>query len=182
MPGRSAVFLDRDGTVMEDTGYPRDPDEVRLLPGAAAAIARLNRAGLPVVLVTNQSGIGRGYYDEAAFRAVQRRLVDLLAAEGAHLDAVYFCPHSPDRDPPCDCRKPAAGLFERAARDHSIDLAASFFVGDRTRDIQPGLDRGATGILVAEQAGEEPPDTALREPSLAAAADRILAMAEVDVG
>jgi D,D-heptose 1,7-bisphosphate phosphatase len=182
MPGRSAVFLDRDGTVMEDTGYPDDPDDVRLLTGAAAAIARLNRAGLLVVLVTNQSGIGRGFYDEAAFRAVQRRLVEALAAEDAHLDAVYFCPHSPDREPPCDCRKPAAGMFERAARDHSIDLAASFFVGDRTRDIQAGLDRGGTGILVGAQAGEEPPDTALREPSLAAATDRILAMAEVDAG
>ncbi|HEX7239268.1 MAG TPA: HAD-IIIA family hydrolase, partial [Longimicrobiaceae bacterium] len=105
-PLRPAVFLDRDGTVIHDAHYLADPEGVRLLPGAAEAVARLNRAGVPVVLVTNQSGIGRGLFSEADFRAVQDRVEALLAAGGARIDAVYHCPHAPDADPPCDCRKP----------------------------------------------------------------------------
>lgn len=174
MSGRAAVFLDRDGTVIEDTGYLGDPGGVRLLPGAAAAIARLNQAGLPVILVTNQSGIGRGMYDEAAFRAVQARVEELLALEGARLDAVYLCPHAPDLDPPCDCRKPALGLFRRAAAEHGIDLARSWFVGDRARDLSATAEWGGEAILVGSQPGESPPAGAAREPSLEAAATRIL--------
>lgn len=182
MAGRPAVFLDRDGTVIEDPGYLGDPAGVRLLPGAAAAIARLNRAGLPVILVTNQSGIGRGIYDEAAFRSVQRRLTELLEREGARLDAVYFCPHAPDRNPPCDCRKPALGLFRRAAAEHRIDLASSYFVGDRARDLAPAAEWGGTGILVGDEPGEHLPAGAAREPSIAAAVARVLETAEVDAG
>ena len=105
--GRAVLFLDRDGTIIEDAHYLGESERVRLLPGAADAIARVNRAGIPVVVVTNQSGIGRGFYDMAAYREVAARLDALLADHGAHLDATYLCPHTPDARPPCDCRKPA---------------------------------------------------------------------------
>lgn len=153
---RGAVFLDRDGTVIHDRGYLADPAGVELLPGAAAAIARLNGAGIPVILITNQSGIGRGFYDEDAFRATQARMTELLASYGARLDGSYHCPHAPDLRWPCDCRKPAPGLFLRAARDHDLDLGRSVFIGDRVRDVAPAAEFGGTAILVG--AAEDPPD------------------------
>jgi histidinol-phosphate phosphatase family protein len=147
-PGRPAVFLDRDGTIIEDLGYLGDPDQVRLLPGAAAAIARLNRAGLPAVVVTNQSGIARGLLDEAAYQATRARLDRLLADEGARLDAQYHCPHHPDITGPCDCRKPGLLLYRRAALDLALDLAASWWVGDRPHDVEPAAALGGRGILI----------------------------------
>jgi len=106
MPERRAVFLDRDGTIVEDPppGYLHEPGKVRLLPGAAEAIRRLNTAGFLVVTVSNQSGIARGMYTVAEYAAVQRRLGELLTAHGARLDGAYFCPHHPDLTGPCDCR------------------------------------------------------------------------------
>jgi len=150
---RAAAFLDRDGTIIHDAHYLADPDGVRLLPGAAAAIARLNAAGMPVVVVTNQSGIGRGYFTEGDFRAVQARVEALLAAGGARLDAVYHCPHAPDAEPACGCRKPGVELFVRAAAEHGLDLARSWYVGDRLRDVAPAERLGGRGILV--RAGAE---------------------------
>ena len=132
---RPAVFLDRDGTLIHDRHYLSDPAGVELLPGAADAIARLNRAGAFVVLVTNQSGIGRGLYGEEEYRAVHARLVELLAAQGARLDADYHCPLAPDAPDPEAMRKPGAGMFLRAAREHGLDPAASWYVGDRARDV-----------------------------------------------
>lgn len=146
--GRAGVFLDRDGTLIRDRHYLGDPAGVELVPGAAGAVAQLNHAGVPVLLVTNQSGIGRGYFTEADFQAVQRRLQQLLAEHGASLDGVYHCPHAPDRQPRCDCRKPATGLFRRAAEEHGLDLQRCFFVGDRARDVLPAGELGGTGILV----------------------------------
>lgn len=171
---RPAVFLDRDGTVIEDRHYLADPEGVALLPGAAEAVARLNRAGLPVILVTNQSGIGRGYFTEASFAAVQARLEAHLAARGARIDGVYHCPHGPEEG--CECRKPSPGLFLRAAREHGLDLARSFLVGDRVRDVSPALALGATGILVRSGPGpaETPPPGVESAGSLAAAADLVL--------
>ena len=104
--GCPAVFLDRDGTIIEDAGYLGDPARIRLLPGAAEAIGRLNQAGMPVVVVTNQSGIARGVLDEAAYQATRVELDRLLAGRGARLDAQYHCPHHPEITGPCDCRKP----------------------------------------------------------------------------
>lgn len=178
---RPAVFLDRDGTVIADPGYLSEPAGVRLMPGAAAAIARLNRAGYPVILVTNQSGIGRGMYDEAAFHAVHRRVEELLAGDGARVDAVYFCPHDPDRVPPCDCRKPAPGLFLRAAEEHGLDLSASYFMGDRARDIEAAARWGAVGILIGEEHDEKAPPGAFRASSLEAAVRLVPGITEVDV-
>jgi len=145
---RPAIFFDRDGTIIEDRNYIADPSDVVLLPSAADALRRLNAAGVPVVIVTNQSGIARGYYDMAAYDRVRKRMEDLLANSGAHVDATYVCPHHPDFSGPCDCRKPATLLFQRAAKELDLDLGASWYVGDKLRDILPARALGGHGILV----------------------------------
>jgi histidinol-phosphate phosphatase family protein len=183
MPGVPAVFLDRDGTIIADQDYPGDADRVALLPGAAAAVARFNQAGLPVLVVTNQSGIGRGFITEAQFRSVQARMERLLEAEGARLGETLFCPHSPDRSPPCACRKPATGLYLQAARDRGIDLARSLYIGDRLRDVLPGLELGGTTFLIegTEPASvASPPEGVRVVASLAEAADLALAGSRSD--
>lgn len=144
-----AVFLDRDGTIVEDPGFLHEAAAVRLLPGAAAAIRRLNEAGWPVVLVTNQSGIARGLYTVRDYEAVQRRLEQLLAAAGARLDAALHCPHHPAFTGPCSCRKPGTRLFREAAEKFGIDLTRSWFVGDRLSDVEPARRLGGRGLLVA---------------------------------
>jgi D-glycero-D-manno-heptose 1,7-bisphosphate phosphatase len=151
---RRAVFLDRDGTIIRDAEYIRDPAEVKLLAGAAKAIRRLNDAALPVVVVTNQSGIARGYFTDGDYERVQERVEQLLAAkgEGARIDATYLCPHHPDFTGPCDCRKPGTLLFERAARDLDLSTRGSWYLGDRLRDVQPARELGGTGILVRSAA------------------------------
>jgi D-glycero-D-manno-heptose 1,7-bisphosphate phosphatase len=151
--GRPAVFLDRDGTLIEDRHYLRDPDQVHLLPGASEAVRRLNVAAIPAVVVTNQSGIARGLLTEADYAATVRRLDELLATAGARLDGHYHCPHLPDVTGPCDCRKPGPLLYERAARDLDLDLAASWWVGDRERDLGAADRFGGRAILVLTGAG-----------------------------
>ena len=151
-----AVFLDRDGTVIEETGYLHEPGKVKLLPGAAQAIKQLNESGFLAVTVSNQSGIARGLYTVADYAAVQRRLAELLEAQGggggAHLDGAYFCPHHPRFTGPCECRKPGLKLFRDAAAALDIDLKRSWWVGDRLSDVQPARALGGKAILVA--AGE----------------------------
>jgi formyltetrahydrofolate-dependent phosphoribosylglycinamide formyltransferase len=173
---RPAVFLDRDGTVIADPGYLGKADDVCVLPGAAEAIVRLNVAGLPVIMITNQSGIGRGHYSEADFRAVQDELERRLTEAGARLDAVYFCPHDPTVHA-CLCRKPGTELFERAIAEHDLDPSASWFVGDRDRDVAPARRWGARAVLVAAEDGSFDAEAAADVPvadSLARAVDRIL--------
>ena len=131
-----AVFLDRDGTLIEEAGYLDRLDRVAFFPFTVDAVRLLNRAGFMVVVVTNQAGIGRGFFDEAFVEEAHRTLSERLAAGGAAIDAFYFCPHHPEATRPgykqaCDCRKPQPGLLKRAAHDHDLDLAASFVVGDR---------------------------------------------------
>jgi D-glycero-D-manno-heptose 1,7-bisphosphate phosphatase len=177
--GRAAVFLDRDGTIIEDPGYLADPEGVRLLPGAAEAIARINREGYLVVAVTNQSGIARGLITQAQYLATECRLDELLRASGARLDGRYHCPHHPDLTGPCDCRKPGLQLFRRAAEDFGLDLTASWWVGDRLRDVLPAEAAGGRGILVLTGDGTKEaalPDATrfLVVPDLGAAADSIL--------
>ena len=147
-----AAFLDRDGTIIHDANYIRDPDDVVLLPGVAAAIARLNRAGVKVVVVTNQSGIARGWLTTNDYDAVRRRIDELLArdagGEGARIDATYVCPHFPEISGPCDCRKPAVKLFREAIADLGIDASRSVFIGDRWRDVAPAATLGGRAILL----------------------------------
>ena len=153
MTGEAAVFLDRDGTLIEEVGYLDRPERVELYPYSADAIRALNRAGLRIVMVTNQSGVARGFFSEAVVHAVHGHIERLLAEAGAHIDAYYYCPHHPDGKVAeyaraCDCRKPARGLVDRAARELGIDPARSVAVGDRWLDVALARAVGAAGVLV----------------------------------
>lgn len=155
---RAAVFLDRDGTIIEEVGYLDRPERVALYPFSIAAIRALNRAGFRVVMVSNQSGVARGFFDEAMLDVVHKHVAALLAAGGAHLDAYYYCPHHPDGTVaayrrPCDCRKPASGLVDRAVRDLDLDPARSFVVGDKWLDVGLARAAGARGLLVRTGTG-----------------------------
>ncbi|HWR04001.1 MAG TPA: HAD-IIIA family hydrolase [Humidesulfovibrio sp.] len=146
-----AVFLDRDGTVIVEKHYLHDPDGVELLPGAAEGMRRMVALGLRLVLVSNQSGVGRGYFGRDAVERVHGRLIELLAAQGVRLDALYICPHAPGKDgagEPCGCRKPLPGLIERASRELGLDPARSFVIGDKPCDVDMGLVVNATTFLV----------------------------------
>ncbi|HXD21973.1 MAG TPA: HAD family hydrolase, partial [Gemmatimonadaceae bacterium] len=145
---RSAMFIDRDGTLIKDVGYIKNPDDVELIPHAANAVRRMNYALRPVIVVTNQSGIARGKLTEVDYERVRARVDDLLAERGAYIDAHYHCPHHPEITGPCDCRKPGLALFERAIHEHAIDAASSLFVGNRWSDVEPALHYKARGVLV----------------------------------
>ena len=182
MSGRPAVFLDRDGTIIEDVGFLRDPAEVRLLAGADKAIRRLNEHGIPAVVVTNQSGIARGFLTVDDYQSAERRVDELLAREGARLDAHYFCPHLPEITGPCECRKPGSLLYREAAQRLDIDLLESWWVGDRMRDVLPAEAFGARGILVLTGAGRSEANASgdarfTQVKDLAAAVDIILSSA-----
>ncbi|WP_447973294.1 lipopolysaccharide heptosyltransferase II [Nitrospira sp. Kam-Ns4a] len=156
------VFLDRDGTLNEDTGYVSTLEEFRLLPGAVEAVVRLKRAGARVVVVTNQSGVARGLISPEALEIIHAKLRAALQAGGASLDGLYVCPHHPDDG--CGCRKPAPGLVNQAASDLGVDLSAAYVVGDQPRDIELARQVGARAVLVtsgpAGQAGLELPSAA----------------------
>ncbi len=143
---RRAVFLDRDGTICEEVGYLNHISRFRLFPFAASAIRRLNQAGLPVIVVTNQSGVARGIFPESLVHEVHEKMVAELAAAGARVDGVYFCPHK--SEDACGCRKPHPGMLERAAGEHSLELAGSYVVGDRYDDLEMAERVGGCGILV----------------------------------
>jgi D-glycero-D-manno-heptose 1,7-bisphosphate phosphatase len=150
---RLAVFMDRDGVVNDEVGYVTSIDAFRLLPRVDEAIRRINDAGLLAIVVTNQSGVARGFFDEDLVESVHALLRERLAAGGARLDGIYVCPHHPDQGVPpwrrrCDCRKPEPGLMLQAAAEHGIDLAASYMVGDSARDLEAARRAGMAGILV----------------------------------
>jgi histidinol-phosphate phosphatase family protein len=148
----TTVFMDRDGTLIRDTGYVASAADVELLPGAAEAVRLLNAADIPVVVVTNQSGIGRGYFDMAAFEEVQERFLSLLAEAGARIDATYVCPHSPEDG--CSCRKPGLGLYLSAAAELGVETAGGLYVGDSPRDVLPAAELAGLGMLVAGEGGK----------------------------
>ena len=145
---RPAAFLDRDGTLIEDADYLADPALIVLLPGAVDAVRRLRDAGVATVVVTNQSGIARGLLTEDDYERVRERLDEMLASEGAPLDASFHCPHHPDFTGACRCRKPGTLLYERAIGELGLDATRSLFVGDRWRDVAPGLELGGHARLV----------------------------------
>jgi D-glycero-D-manno-heptose 1,7-bisphosphate phosphatase len=150
-----AVFLDRDGTLIEDSGYVRDSRAMQLLPGAAEAVARLNRAEWLPIVITNQSGIARGLLTQAEYLATERRLEELLAGAGGRIAAQYHCPHLPAITGECECRKPGPLLYKQAANRFGLDLAASYWIGDRLRDIEAAKRFGGRGILVLTGAGRQ---------------------------
>lgn len=148
-----AVFLDRDGVVIEDSHYLGKPEQVRLVPGAAEAIASLNRSGWPVVVVSNQSGVARGMFAEADVHRVHAHLAELLCGYGAKIDAFHFCPHHPEAELAafrieCACRKPKPGMLVRAAAEMRLDLKRSWMIGDRVTDLQAGAAVGCRTVLV----------------------------------
>ena len=146
-------MLDRDGTLIEERHYLSDPAQVELLPGTAEGMRQLQTMGLGLVVITNQSGIGRGYFDKARLDRIHERLSQLLEAESVHLDGIYFCPHMPEDD--CTCRKPKTGLLESAAKDLDFDPRASLVIGDKASDIEMGQRVGASTLLVRTGYGAE---------------------------
>ncbi len=151
---RKAVFLDRDGTLVPDRGYLADPRGIELLPGVAEGLRTLMNAGFLLVVVTNQSGVGRGMFPMAAIEAQHQRLSQLLADRGVELAGIEVCPHCPEDD--CDCRKPRPGMLLRAARRLHLDLSSCFMVGDRCTDVQAGAAVGCRTVLVGAGEGDCP--------------------------
>ena len=184
---RGAVFLDRDGVLVREVDLLSDPDKLELLPGAAGAVRRLNQAGWLVVVVTNQPVVARGLCDVGTVELIHRKLETLLGNEGAFLDAIYYCPHHPDRGfpgendafkIPCQCRKPAIGMIQQAQRSLNIDLGRSFLIGDSTTDLQTGRNAGIRTVLVqtgyAGKDGKFPATADEMVADVAAAVDWIL--------
>lgn len=153
----TAVFLDRDGTINEEVGYLDRLEKLSIIPGAFEAIRLINQAGMKAVVISNQSGIARGYFDEIFVETVHERIQALLQEQGARIDQFFYCPHHPTEGignyrQACTCRKPEAGLLLRAAKEMDIDLARSYMVGDMPKDIEAAGKAGAKGILL--RAGE----------------------------
>lgn len=160
---RLAVFLDRDGVLNEDTGYVSRPKDWRWLPGTREALTRLKAADFLLIVVTNQSGIARGYYAETDVHALHAWVNAQLAPLNAPIDVFYLCPHHPSLSPPCLCRKPRPGMLLRAAREWNVDMARSWMVGDSLRDVEAGMAAGCRTLLLGKDA-----------PDLLGAADLIL--------
>jgi D-glycero-D-manno-heptose 1,7-bisphosphate phosphatase len=177
IPGRRAVFLDRDGVIVRDVHFLRAPSQLELMPGAAKAL-RLLGSSFYLVVATNQSGIARGFFSEDALLAIHAELTRQLTAQGAFLDAFYYCPHLPDGTVEayrmeCECRKPKPGMLRRAGNTWGIDLSRSYKIGDRSRDIQAGVAAGlAGGIMVS--ASESVPAGACGAPDFLSAARMVL--------
>lgn len=187
LTGRRFVLLDRDGTLIRERHYLTDPDEVELITGASEALKRMRALGLGIIVVTNQSAMGRGMLDGVRLEQIHDRLRALLAAQGVALDAIYVCPHTPDDR--CECRKPRPGLVERARRELELDPRRSFVVGDQASDIALGAGVGATTLLVCTGYGAETalarrvlPDHTVRDVAAAAEMIECLLAAEVTGG
>ncbi len=179
---RPAVFLDRDNTLIEDPGYISHPDQVRLLPGAAEAVARLRAAGYPVVVVSNQSGVARGYFTEDDLTAVHRRMQHLLGEHGAGVDAIYYCPFLDGEEATVEryrrdseLRKPKPGLLQMAAEEQHLDLRKSWMIGDAARDAQAGRAVGCRTILIGTEHDSSADSVDFLSADILAAADIILA-------
>jgi D-glycero-D-manno-heptose 1,7-bisphosphate phosphatase len=143
-PLRPAIFIDRDGTIMQDADYCSDPKQVRVFRRVPEVLARLKSKGFKLIIITNQSGIGRGFFSVEQYRAVDAEILRQLGTD--LIDATYFCPHTPEQG--CDCRKPSPGMILQAAREHRIDLTRSFLIGDRETDVECGCKLGVRTIRV----------------------------------
>ena len=157
---RPVIFLQRDGTINEEVNYLHRPEDLKILPGAAEAISRFNQAGFLVIVITNQAGIGRGYYTQQDMENLNEYMNQVLAEQDAHIDGFYFCPHHPEHGigeykKDCDCRKPGIGMFRQAEQDFSIEKAHSYMIGDKLIDTQAGHNYGVSSILVGTGYGKE---------------------------
>jgi D-glycero-D-manno-heptose 1,7-bisphosphate phosphatase len=176
-----AAFIDRDGTIVLDKHYLADPRGLEVIPTVPEGIKKLNDANIPVIMITNQSGVARGKFDEAALELIHQRLFEILEDSGAIVNGLYYCPHMPNAG--CDCRKPKPGMLLRARKEHGFDLSKSYVVGDRMLDIEMAHSVGAIGVLVPEpgdqyhvdaemEASKEMPD--MRKATFVEAVDWIL--------
>lgn len=157
---RPFVVLDRDGTIIVERHYLSDPQEIELIPNVAASLRQLTKTGFGLVVITNQSGVGRGLFDMARLRLIHQQMCDLLNTEGVHLNGIYACPHTPEDQ--CLCRKPGTHLMEVAARELDFDPRASFVIGDKLCDIEMGRRAGATTFLVRTGYGANAAPATLR--------------------
>jgi histidinol-phosphate phosphatase family protein len=146
--GSKAVFIDRDGTINVNVNYLDDPDNFQMYPTVAKGIKHLQKQGFKIIIITNQSGIARGFFSQEILQKIHEKMLHQLSKEGATVDAIYYCPHHPKDN--CECRKPRVGLFEKAAEEFNIDMRQSFMIGDRMLDIEAGYKSGCKTILVPE--------------------------------
>jgi D,D-heptose 1,7-bisphosphate phosphatase len=171
---RAAIFLDKDGTLIDDVPYNVDPDRIRLSANAGAGLALMRDAGYRLFIISNQSGVARGLFGEAALDAVWRRIDALLAPCQVEIDGVYWCPHHPEGAVPayareCECRKPQPGMLLRAAAEHDIDLSRSWMIGDILHDVEAGHRAGCASVLIDNGNETEWQMSALRQPDIVAA-------------
>ncbi len=157
---KPAIFLDRDGTLIEETGYLHRPEDIRICPTAVEAVEKINQNGVPAIVITNQSAIARGLMGEEDLQHLHRVLEDTFREKGAHIDAFYYCPHHPEAGKgaytqTCSCRKPEPGLFLRAARELQLDLSTSHMIGDTLRDVEAGHRAGCQSILIKTGQGQD---------------------------
>lgn len=164
-----AVFLDRDGTIARDVPYCSRPEDFELLPGVAEGIKELNKHGFKVVVITNQSGIARGYFTEEMLARIHDKMLKELAQQGAQVDAIYYCPHHPDDN--CDCRKPKPEMVFEAARDLDIDLSQSYVIGDNEMDMELARRAGCRGAV---KLGEHPENNSFTVKTFKQAVNKIL--------
>jgi D-glycero-D-manno-heptose 1,7-bisphosphate phosphatase len=181
-PSRRGVFLDRDGTLLEEAGYVDRLERLVFLPFAVDAVRLFNRSGYAVVIVTNQSGVGRGMYEEAFVRQAHDVLEERMKAGGAHIDRIYYCPHHPAADVEryrrdCDCRKPGPGMLRQGAAELDLDLSRSFSVGDKWSDVGAGIAAGGKGILVRTGYGRQSEGAPIAGTEPAAIVDNVAAAA-----
>jgi len=149
MPNSKAVFLDRDGTIIYDTGYPKDPETVQLLVGVIEALSFIEKQGYKLIIVSNQSGIGRGILSHNDVKNINDRIISILKLNGITINGVYYCPHAPDEK--CACRKPSPAMIIRGAIEHDVDPKQSFMIGDKIIDIETGKRAGCRTILIGQK-------------------------------
>jgi D-glycero-D-manno-heptose 1,7-bisphosphate phosphatase len=168
---QKAVFLDRDNTIIKDDGYFHDPNAIIFVPNAPEGLLKLQQAGFLLFVITNQSGIGRGYFPESDTIAVNDKIIELLRKQGVRLEKIYYCPHAPEAD--CPCRKPKPFLILKAAEEFGVDTSKSFFIGDHMKDMEAGRAARTTTVLIDPTGKVTSPDIDISASNLIEAAEKI---------